>query len=319
MKLRTLTTAAVLASALTIAGTGVGQSAPAKPASVNYNAKLVGTSVVVTTDNGQFGEVKGKVPASTKELPASAVITPGATKVQGVTESMKSVKEVALRDKAGHVADRLPLTFTVDGVEFPLQQQISADKHTLTLTPQVDKTKLKPVAAATPDPLTALLSPLVQLVAPAQQAQPAAPAQQAAPAKPVQQAKPIASDAENSLAQANFTNQLGMATTVGSLVGTAVGVVAGIVLGGLAAGAVCLIPPFVTCILTALPIMATVAGVGGIAGTVLAGGGTLVTAGLDYVQTQQAAPGTTHYQADIDAKNAQLAQAQRNANGSSHR
>ena len=88
----------------------------------------------------------------------------------------------------------------------------------------------------------------------------------------------VASPEENLKAQQNFSSQLGIATAIGGLTGTAIGAVVGCV-ATLAAGC--------------LAGLVTGAGVGGIIGTITAGGPTLVVAGIDLINTLNAAPGTT--------------------------
>ncbi|QII07927.1 ammonium transporter [Rhodococcoides fascians A25f] len=93
----------------------------------------------------------------------------------------------------------------------------------------------------------------------------------------------VASPEENLAAQQNFASQLGIATAVGGLTGTAIGVGVGFLAGLPLAG----VGGVVT-----IPIAATV---GGIIGTIVAGGPTLVVAGIDLINTLNAAPGTTVY------------------------
>lgn len=107
--------------------------------------------------------------------------------------------------------------------------------------------------------------------------------------------RPVASTEEDRLAQQAFMGNLNLATQVGGLVGTIAGGVLG--LGGLLLGGVG--------VLMTVPLLAAV---GGIVGTIVAGGPTLVASGVDYLQTLQAAPGTSRFQAEIDrARNAQNA------------
>ncbi|MGU3432683.1 ammonium transporter [Actinomycetes bacterium M1A6_2h] len=94
----------------------------------------------------------------------------------------------------------------------------------------------------------------------------------------------VASPDENLKAQQAFTSQLGLATAVGGLTGTIIG--AGI---GCIAGGTPLVLP--TCLAGAV----TGAGIGGVVGTIAAGGPTLVIAGIDYLNTLNAAPGTTQW------------------------
>ncbi|MBY3985560.1 ammonium transporter [Rhodococcus fascians] len=89
----------------------------------------------------------------------------------------------------------------------------------------------------------------------------------------------VASPEENLKAQQNFSSQLGIATAIGGFTGTAIGALAGGLgfLGGPIGFA-------------SVPLGATV---GGIVGTVIAGGPTLVVAGIDLLNTLNAAPGTS--------------------------
>ncbi|MFR9750559.1 hypothetical protein ACL02S_05940 [Nocardia sp. 004] len=92
-------------------------------------------------------------------------------------------------------------------------------------------------------------------------------------------ADPIASPMENQRAQNNFSSQFGLATAIGGFVGTAVGA---------AVGCVVTLP-------VCIPGVLTGAGVGGILGTIAAGGPTLVVAGIDLLNTLQAPEGTTQW------------------------
>lgn len=103
-------------------------------------------------------------------------------------------------------------------------------------------------------------------------------------------AQAIASPLENQYAQQDFLGTLGVGTTVGSLVGLAIGAAGGVVLGL----ATCFVLT-VGCIVTILPIVATAAAVGGIVGTIVAGGPTLIGAGWKYINTLNAAPGQSPY------------------------
>ena len=89
----------------------------------------------------------------------------------------------------------------------------------------------------------------------------------------------VASPEENLKAQQNFSSQLGIATAIGGFTGTAIGALAGGLgfLGGPVGFA-------------SVPLGATV---GGIVGTVIAGGPTLDVAGIDLLNTLNAAPGTS--------------------------
>ncbi|MFD3507445.1 ammonium transporter [Nocardia sp. NPDC058666] len=94
---------------------------------------------------------------------------------------------------------------------------------------------------------------------------------------------PVASPQENYAAQTNFNSTFGMATAVGGFVGMAIGAVIGLVVGAAAGG------------VGALPGLVTGASVGGVIGTLVAGGPTLIIAGIDLINTWNAPPGTTQW------------------------
>ncbi|MGM7643914.1 ammonium transporter [Nocardia sp. JW2] len=94
---------------------------------------------------------------------------------------------------------------------------------------------------------------------------------------------PVASPSENYAAQANFASTFGLATAIGSFVGMAIGAVIGLVVGAAAGG------------VGALPGLITGASVGAIIGTIVAGGPTLIVAGIDLINTLTAPPGTTRW------------------------
>lgn len=188
---------------------------------------------------------------------------------QGTFELARSANSVVIKDNSGGTVESLPLTYTLGGLSYPVRQEISPDKRTLRLTPDTNRADAVPVATATADSRAMSNSGSNVTL------------------------KPIASDQENALAQQSFMNQLGIATSVGSIVGTIIGAVLGGVAGLVTALASCV--ALLACLFIGLPIFVTFATAGGIAGTVIAGGGALVSAGWDYVQTLQAAPGTTHW------------------------
>jgi hypothetical protein len=100
-------------------------------------------------------------------------------------------------------------------------------------------------------------------------------------------AKPIASAIENQRAQNEFASQFGIATAVGGFLGTATGVIIGGVVGCILG-----LPLLgVGCI----PAAIAGAGIGGILGTIAVGGPALAIAGMDLVNTLQAADGTTKW------------------------
>lgn len=159
-------------------------------------------------------------------------------------------KSVAIKDQSGATVVSLPLAYRFDGLQFPFEEEISEDGRTLRLTPSVDRAQATPVA------------PEDQLESIALQ--------------------DVASPEENSKAQANFIQQLGIATTVGTLTGTAIGAVVGFVLGCTAG-----------LVLGCLPVAIPAATAGGIVGMIAVGGPTLLIAGIGLAQTLTAPPGTT--------------------------
>ncbi|MEV0295906.1 ammonium transporter [Nocardia sp. NPDC050710] len=92
---------------------------------------------------------------------------------------------------------------------------------------------------------------------------------------------PIASPVENMRAQNNFLSQFGIATAIGTFLGTIVG--AGIGLIGFLAGGV------------GIGTVVTGAAIGGIIGTILVGGPTLIVAGIEMIQTLTAPPGSSKW------------------------
>ncbi|GAA5066298.1 ammonium transporter [Nocardia callitridis] len=94
-------------------------------------------------------------------------------------------------------------------------------------------------------------------------------------------AQPVASIYENRQAQDSFMTQFGIATAIGGFIGTALGALVGL-----------------TGIVTGPGVIASViagATIGGIIGTIVAGGPTLIVAGVDLLSTLTAAPGTTKW------------------------
>ncbi|MCZ4076903.1 ammonium transporter [Rhodococcus sp. H36-A4] len=92
----------------------------------------------------------------------------------------------------------------------------------------------------------------------------------------------VASTEENLIAQQTFVTQLGIASAIGGFTGTAIGAIAGAIIGA----------PTIAGVIATIPIGA---GVGGVIGTIVAGGPTLVIAGIDLINTLNAAPGTSKY------------------------
>jgi hypothetical protein len=92
----------------------------------------------------------------------------------------------------------------------------------------------------------------------------------------------VASPKENLRAQENFVSQFGIATAVGAFIGTAIGGAIGLIgfLGG---------PSGIATVVTG-------AAIGGIIGTLVVGGPTLLIAGMELINTLSAPPGTTQWQ-----------------------
>lgn len=103
---------------------------------------------------------------------------------------------------------------------------------------------------------------------------------QATPSQNLPGVTPVASVQENNRAGQQFSTELGIATAVGGIGGTFVGAIAGCIVGAVVIPAIGCIP--------GIPIGA---GVGGVIGTVVAGGGTLIGGGIQLAQTLNAAPG----------------------------
>ncbi|TSD94472.1 ammonium transporter [Skermania sp. ID1734] len=92
---------------------------------------------------------------------------------------------------------------------------------------------------------------------------------------------PVASNAENQKAMGDFSAKLGIAMSVGGLIGMTIGALVGLL--GFAGGPAGLV---------SVPLGA---GIGGVIGTIAAGGPTLIGAGIDLVNTFNAPPGTTRW------------------------
>ncbi|AWZ26439.1 ammonium transporter [Rhodococcus pyridinivorans] len=164
-------------------------------------------------------------------------------------------ESVELQDNAGNTVLSLPLAIQLGDLQLPFERQISEDGKTLTLTPVTDLSKATPVDPE--DKVGASLTPVALKLT------------------------DVASPDENLKAQQNFASQLGIATAVGGLAGTIIGAVVGGL--GLLGGPVGL---------ASIPLGA---GIGGVIGTIVAGGPTLIVAGIGLIQTLAAPPGTTVY------------------------
>jgi len=166
-------------------------------------------------------------------------------------------ESVELQDANGNIVVSLPLAVQIGDLQLPFQREVSEDGKTLTLTPVLDLSQAVPVA---PEDKVALgLSPIAF------------------------ELQDVASPEENLAAQNNFTSQLGVAQAAGGLAGTIIGCV----IGGLAGSPATIVGFLGGC--------ATGAGIGQVAGTVIAGGPTLVVAGIGLVETLLAPPGTSVY------------------------
>lgn len=164
-------------------------------------------------------------------------------------------KSVELQDGDGKAVVSLPLAIQLGDIQLPFEREISEDGKTLTLTPVTDPAKATPVAPE--DKVARGLTPVSLKLS------------------------DVASPEENLKAQQNFSSQLAIATAVGGLTGTVIGALVGGLgfLGGPAG-------------LASVPLGA---GIGGVIGTIVAGGPTLVIAGIGLIQTLTAPPGTTQY------------------------
>lgn len=94
-------------------------------------------------------------------------------------------------------------------------------------------------------------------------------------------ATPVASPFENQRAQDAFLSQFGIATAIGGFIGTIVGGLIG--LTGIVGG-----PTVVASVIAG-------AALGGIIGTIIVGGPTLLVAGIDLINTLTAPPGSTKW------------------------
>lgn len=253
---------------------------------MTISAVLVNIVMVAATGIVHAEPASHSLDFRAQRIDNSVMLTVGRGNFELARSAIGSTETIAIKDDSGQVVETLPTTFTFNGQRYPVSHDFSADKRTLKLTPVVDRTQATPVAATALPKVTkpSLALPVVDK------------------SKPRLQLKPIASDQENALAQVNFLSQLGIATSVGSIVGTIIGAVVGGFAGAAVALASCI--AFLACVVIGLPIFIAFASAGGIGGTVIAGGGALVTAGWDYLQTTMAPAGTTHYQVQIDKQNA---------------
>lgn len=168
MKLRKSAVTSMLAIAALGVSVGTASANPA-PETIDWNSKIEGTSVVTTIDAGAF-------------------------KVSG------DGKNIELQDGRGNAVVSLPLAFQLNTLQFPMDQKISEDGKTVTLTPVFDLGKAKSISGnATAQPINGAGLAI----------------------------KDIASPEENLMAQQTFTSQLAVATASGGLLGTIIGAVVG--------------------------------------------------------------------------------------------
>ncbi|MDV7198391.1 ammonium transporter [Rhodococcus kroppenstedtii] len=222
MNLRRLVATSAIAVASLAVWTGTAYADPAAPTAdekgtenseINWASRVEAGGVVTTVDAGLF-------------------------------RASDDDKSVVLEDNEGNEVLSLPLSFNLNGVEFPYGVEYTNEGRTVKLIPNLSA------------PIGEQASALEQNVA---------------------------SPEENLKAQNNFTSQLGLASAIGGLAGTIVGGVAGAVL-------LSALPPVP--VLTGL---VTGAGIGGVIGTIVVGGPTLVIAGVDFANTLLAPPGTTQW------------------------
>ena len=166
-------------------------------------------------------------------------------------------KSVELQDGEGNAVVSLPLAIQLGDIQLPFEREISEDGKTLTLTPVTDPAKATPVAPE--DKVARGITPVSLKVA------------------------DVASPEENLKAQQNFSSQLAIASAVGSVSGGIIGCIVGVVAGG------------ATGFIASIPLCAAGVPIGAAIGTIVAGGPTLVIAGIGLIQTLAAPPGTTQY------------------------
>ncbi|MFF0817789.1 ammonium transporter [Rhodococcus sp. NPDC003318] len=222
MRMKKFAATSLLAVAALGIGAGTSHADPA-PETIDWTSNVEGHSVVTTIDAGAF-------------------------KVSGDGTSIE------LRDSTGKPVVVLPLAFQLNTLQFPVEQTISEDGKTVTLTPVFDLGKAKSISGdVTAQPINGAGLAI----------------------------KDIASPEENLKAQQNFSSQLAIATASGGLMGTIIGAIAGGL--GFLGGPV------------GLASVPAGAGIGGVIGTIVVGGPTLIAAGIGLGQTLLAPPGTTVY------------------------
>lgn len=114
-----------VAATMMVVGTGVTTAAPVSPSAPVpvYGAKVVDGGVLATVRNGAF-----------------AVAAPG--------------RGVRVHDRTGRVVASLPAVFTLNGLPHPIREDVSADGHTVRLTPVLARAERRTqVAQAVASPL----------------------------------------------------------------------------------------------------------------------------------------------------------------------
>ncbi|MFX1757368.1 hypothetical membrane protein [Rhodococcus gordoniae] len=166
-------------------------------------------------------------------------------------------KSVELQDDEGDTVLSLPLAIQLGDLQLPFEREVSEDGKTLTLTPVTDFSKAVPVAPE--DKVGPALTPVALKLS------------------------DVASPEENLKAQQNFASQLGLASAIGGATGGIIGCIVGIVTGA------------PTGFLASIPLCAAGVPIGAAIGTIVAGGPTLVVAGIGFLQALAAPPGTTEW------------------------
>ncbi|MFE3101117.1 hypothetical protein [Nocardia tengchongensis] len=128
MKLYRRMSPVVIAAVLATAGVAASGNATASPGSTapvdstHYQGAIVGDSVVATVGDGKF--------------------------VQDT-----DTETISLRDSSGATIDSTPTAYVLDGQRYPIATQISADGHTLRLTPQLPANTGGPAVRPVASPL----------------------------------------------------------------------------------------------------------------------------------------------------------------------
>lgn len=158
---------------------------------------------------------------------------------------------LSIRNTAGQEVLRMPLHYRVENRQFPIDPTLSGNRVHLTPSKNVARsTLIDPVQI---NPLRAQIRHLA--------------------------AGPATRQERDDQALNRFSQQLAAGMTVSSLIGTAIGAL----LGGFIGCALGIVAAVVGCLVGVAP----AAAIGGIIGMSLGGGGTVIIAGLQYLQTIQ--------------------------------